>query len=417
MTIETIQDKIRGCLIGGAIGDALGYPVEFFPWKYIVERYSKGEKRGITEYHLDSKTRKAVFSDDTQMTLFTANGILVNETAKQLGSARDNLKTAVYEAYLEWYRTQTSSYPNHYRWRCSWLMEIPELFEARGPGNTCMEALGSGECGSIKYPINNSSGNGGLMRVAPYGCYFRDMSERELIMAAAESTAITHGNSLGYIPSGMMALIVRKCIYEDHASLREIILSSYRATGQVFSADPQWPKLCELIDLAFSLSGKSEADISNTEADVSNFETDISNTEAGVSNFETDIKNIRQLGKGTTGDSALAIAVYCSLKYENDFSSGVIAAVNHDGDSDSTGAITGNLLGAWLGLGRIDDKWLEPLEMKDIILEMADDLCFGVPSGGVISGSVPSGSVDSGSEAECAAAWRAKYVEMRRSVN
>ena len=70
-----------------------------------------------------------------------------------------------------------------------------------------------------------------------------------------------------------------------------------------------------------------------------------------------------------------------------------------------------------VGLGRIDDKWLEPLEMKDIILEMADDLCFGVPSGGVISGSVPSGSVDSGSEAECAAAWRAKYVEMRRSVN
>lgn len=389
MTIETIQDKIRGCLIGGAIGDALGYPVEFFPWKYIVKRYGNGEERGITEYYLDSKTGKAVFSDDTQMTLFTANGILVNETAKQLGGAGDNLKTAVYEAYLEWFRTQTGSYPNNYRWRSSWLMELPELFEARGPGNTCMEALGSGECGSIKYPINDSSGNGGLMRVAPYGCYYGDMPECELIMAAAESTAITHGNSLGYIPSGMMALIVRECIYRENASLREIILSSYRATGEVFSADPQWPKLCDLIDLAFSLSDNSE----------------------------TDIKNIRQLGKGTTGDSALAIAVYCSLRYENDFSGGVIAAVNHDGDSDSTGAITGNLLGAWLGLGRIDDKWLEGLEMKDVILEVADDLCFGVPSGGVISGSVPSGSVDSGSEAERAAAWRAKYVEMRRSVN
>lgn len=393
MTIETIQDKIRGCLVGGAIGDALGYPVEFFPWKYIVERYGKDDERGITEYCFDPKTGKAVFSDDTQMTLFTANGILVNETAKQLegAGAGDNLTKAVYEAYLEWYRTQICSFPHHYRWRSSWLMEVPELFEARGPGNTCMEALGSGECGSIKYPINNSSGNGGLMRVAPYGCYFGDMPERELIMVAAESTAITHGNSLGYIPSGMMALIVRKCIYEESASasLREIILSSYRATGEVFSADPQWPKLCELIDLAISLSG----------------------------NFEADLKNIRQLGKGTTGDSALAIAVYCSLRYENDFSRGVIAAVNHDGDSDSTGAITGNLLGAWLGLGRIDDKWLEGLEMKDVILEEADDLCFGVPSGGVISGSVPSGSVDSGSEAERAAAWRAKYVEMRRSVN
>ena len=73
----------------------------------------------------------------------------------------------------------------------------------------------------------------------------------------------------------------------------------------------------------------------------------------------------------------LAIAIYCSLKYENDFSKGIIAAANHSGDSDSTAAVTGNILGALLGYNAIEEKWKVRLELKDVILEMADDLCFG----------------------------------------
>ena len=161
------------------------------------------------------------------------------------------------------------------------------------------------------------------------------MPDHNLVLAAAESTAITHGNSLGYIPSGMIALIIRKCVYGEESSLRDIIMSSFKSTEEVFSNDAQWMYLSRLIDLAATLAGNSA----------------------------TDINNIRQLGRGTTGDSALAIAVYCGLRYDNDFSEGVIASVNHDGDSDSTGAITGNLLGAYLGMNRIDEKWLEPLEL------------------------------------------------------
>ena len=53
-------------------------------------------------------------------------------------------------------------------------------------------------------------------------------------------------------------------------------------------------------------------------------------------------------------EETLAIAIYCSLKYQNDFSKGIIAAVNHSGDSDSTGAVTGNILGALLGFDAIE---------------------------------------------------------------
>ena len=79
-------------------------------------------------------------------------------------------------------------------------------------------------------------------------------------------------------------------------------------------------------------------------------------------------------------EETLAIAVYCALKYENDFDRALIAAVNHDGDSDSTGAVTGNLLGARLGLAGIPPKYLERLELKSVILELADDLCQGIPA-------------------------------------
>jgi len=90
---------------------------------------------------------------------------------------------------------------------------------------------------------------------------------------------------------------------------------------------------------------------------------------------EDDVAVIGQLGEGWVGDEALAIALYCALKYENDFEKAIIASVNHSGDSDSTGAITGNILGAYLGLERIPKRFLEHLELRNIILEVADDLC------------------------------------------
>ena len=78
-------------------------------------------------------------------------------------------------------------------------------------------------------------------------------------------------------------------------------------------------------------------------------------------------------------EEALGISLYCALKYQDDFSAGIIASVNHKGDSDSTGAITGNILGALLGYDAIDEKWKEKLELKDVILEISDDLSAGVP--------------------------------------
>jgi ADP-ribosylglycohydrolase len=89
---------------------------------------------------------------------------------------------------------------------------------------------------------------------------------------------------------------------------------------------------------------------------------------------EDDLDAIRQLGEGWVAEETLAIAIYCALKYSDDFVNGVAAAVNHDGDSDSTGAVTGNILGTALGFEAIPQKYLDKLELKDVILEIAEDL-------------------------------------------
>ena len=90
-----------------------------------------------------------------------------------------------------------------------------------------------------------------------------------------------------------------------------------------------------------------------------------------------DLDNIHALGEGWVAEETLGIALYCALKYQSDFSKAMITAVNHKGDSDSTGAVTGNILGALIGYTAIDSKWKKNLELLDVILEIADDLCHG----------------------------------------
>ena len=91
----------------------------------------------------------------------------------------------------------------------------------------------------------------------------------------------------------------------------------------------------------------------------------------------TDIENIRKLGEGWVGEEALAIAVYSVARHIDSFSDTIIAAVNHDGDSDSTGSIAGNIMGAIVGYENIPSNYKEHLELHNVILEIADDLHQG----------------------------------------
>ena len=105
------------------------------------------------------------------------------------------------------------------------------------------------------------------------------------------------------------------------------------------------------------------------------------------------------------GEETIAIAVYCACRHLDDFDAAVRAAVNHGGDSDSTGAVTGNLIGSIVGFNRIDTRWIKNLELADVILEMADDLVTSRYNGFSEWNVEPS-------EAELR--WQNKYIEGKR---
>ena len=232
-------------------------------------------------------------------------------------------------------------------------MDIPALYRCRAPGNTCLSAL-TQQLGQpplesyIGQPQNHSKGCGGVMRVAPLGVSrYTAVPIDALDREGAELAAITHGHSLGYMPAAVLTHILHRIVYPERAqTLLQIVREARDTVRALFAGDKHLDELTARIDLAIRLAD----------------------------NDEPDLANIHRLGEGWVAEETLAIAIYCALRHTDDFSAGIIAAVNHCGDSDSTGAVTGNILGALLGYDAIDKAWTRDLELRDVILELADDL-------------------------------------------
>lgn len=331
-------DKFKGCLIGGAIGDALGYPIEFV-------KLTKGER--ITRYE-----NKGIVSDDTQMTLFTANGLLWGETRFNMRGIAPPVSDCIYFAYQDWYKTQKR---NNNEIKVSWLANIPELNVNRTPGNTCLNALGSNKKGTIENPINNSKGCGSVMRIAPIGLFFDPQvkSLHEIGKYGAEAGAITHGHPLGIIPCYVLTIIINNLAYTNK------------------TIEESTDDAIEILKTNFDIFDKESRDYF---IDLIKKAEDLAHNK-----FISDKKAIEKLGEGWVAEEALAIAIYSTIKYSKDFEKAIICSVNHNGDSDSTGAIAGNIIGTYLGYDKIPDYYIENLELKDIILEIAEDLFIGCP--------------------------------------
>jgi len=335
-TNTTRLDRFQGCMIGGAAGDALGYPVEFGSYEGILDRHGA---RGITAYDIDEVSGLALFSDDTQMTLFTAEGLL----AAGRDASRAAFVREIHRAYLDWLKTQEQLSPASTGG--DRLLDEPQLYARRAPGNTCLSALRSRRMGLMEKPLNNSKGCGGVMRVAPVGLFIDDADEAAYV--AGMAAAITHGHPMGYVPAAALAFIVNRCVYGEPAGLQPVVDECMDRLPTWFEDDRP-----AAIDMGRRLAYAAEL----------------------AAGDGPDAANVVLLGEGWVGDEALAIAMYACLRHDQSFDDALVAAVNHSGDSDSTGAIAGNVMGAWLGLGGIAQAWTDRLELRDLILRIAADL-------------------------------------------
>jgi ADP-ribosylglycohydrolase len=389
---NNIQDCIRGCLMAGAAGDALGYPVEFMSRSAILNRY---RNRGITQFDI-VHSGKALVSDDTQMTLFTANGLLTGLTREYMRSIGGAPENYVSYAYQDWYYTQIG-YKGEAQsddWRYTWLRDLPELAHLRAPGTTCMSA-----CEAIlnhKEVNNNSMGCGGIMRIAPLALLAAGFTSRNdffdtipgMDMTGSEIARITHKHPLGFLPAAMLTHLLYKLVpltaAEACKEIENITMETISSLNDIYKDE-------------FEDEKRHMAHLTNKAIEL-------------AKNDRPDAENIRQLGEGWIGDEAWAIALYCAVRHVDGMDEAIIAAVNHDGDSDSTGSICGNIMGAIYGYEAIKQQRLfcpdnrefeDTIELANIILALADDLYTGC----IIS---EHGPLDTLAKRQ----WYARYCEM-----
>jgi ADP-ribosylglycohydrolase len=199
--MQTLNERFSGCLIGGAIGDALGWPVEFLRLNEIKNKYGP---QGITNL-VKGRSNLVEITDDTQMTIFTAEGLLRAENrGRNKGIA--HIPSVIQGSYLRWLDTQGVGSDVE---KDGWIHSIEALHTRRAPGNTCLDALMSGRMGTMEEPLNNSKGCGGVMRTAPIGLVFK---KEEAFKLGCESAAITHGHPSGYLSAGALSYLIAAII-------------------------------------------------------------------------------------------------------------------------------------------------------------------------------------------------------------
>ena len=333
----SLSDHYTASLLGGAIGDALGSAVEFMSHAQILDRFGPG---GITDY-AEAYGGKGKITDDTQMTLFTAEGLLRGQM-RGVSKGIAGFDHTVANAYLRWLATQGYECRTVTVEKDGWLFQQPELHSQRAPGMTCLSALRDYP-GFPEIAGNDSKGCGGVMRVAPVGLFWRSFNGSFGLERVFEDgcmcAGLTHGHPSGYLTGGVLAIVIFEL-------LNEKTLLDALATAKTFLvAERGHEETLAALDKAVELS---HSDKPHQTA-------------------------ICELGEGWVAEEALAISVYCALVAKN-FEQGIVLAVNHDGDSDSTGAITGNVLGAMHGTNVIPQRWLEPLELRGVIEAVASDL-------------------------------------------
>ena len=330
----------RGCLVGAAVGDALGAPVEFMSLDEIRATIGPTGVHGYQE----AFGRYGAITDDTQMTMFTAEGLL-RAYACSATTGHADIPAIVGHAYLRWLHTQreTASVAPDLD---GWLLREKALFASRVPGVTVVDALRKRSSFGER-PRNTSKGCGGAMRVAPVGLWCARLHEgmsreriaKHALELGADTAALTHGHPTGQLAAGYLAALIALVALD-----MPLLQALDRATA-VLLKRPGHAETMAALEHARKLAA---ADGPRAEY-------------------------VARLGEGWTADEAVAIGVYCALAAP-DFDTGVRLAVNHDGDSDSTGTIAGAILGALHGIETIPTRFTNSLEMVDTIAVLADDL-------------------------------------------
>ena len=310
------KDHFRGCLLGGATGDARGY----------------GLREG----------GKGLVSDNTQLSIFTVDGLIwADRRAK--GKGIYAYLPCLFYSYQKWYYTQTGRLADKaYEFILGGeVLRHEELFARRGAGVTSMDALASSldnSYGTIKYRINDLDRPGCVIRTAPIGLYFVNEPDAAFRLGC-ESAALTHGHTQAIMSAGYMATLIAYL-----AQGKEPVEAVEAACKTLEESEFSDELPSKLIRLAMELAETKRTPRSAIEA----------------------------IGEGWIAPETAAIATFIALRFKNDFEKAIIAATDFYGNTDSVAPAVGNIVGCMAGSLEIPFEWVLDLELAGLIAYGAD---------------------------------------------
>ncbi|MFM9446057.1 ADP-ribosylglycohydrolase family protein [Streptomyces acidiscabies] len=337
---QDFRSRVRGTLLGGALGDALGAPVDRSSAEDILQAYGV---EGIVDL-VPAYGRRGAITHLTQLTLFTIDGLIRAQVRRDTGAWHP--PTDLHRAYLRWAATQRDWGPDLRRKDDGWLAREEWLYARRDPTRPLLLGLGDERMGTLETPKNPAAdGPEALCRSAPFGLLV-GWEPQLVAQLAVECAAQTHGHPAAYLASGAYAVVV-------HALARGDSLDSavQRALSHL-SARPGHEPVSEALQRGLG---------------------------AVRQGLPTPAR-VEELAGAGSAPEVLSAAVYCALVAE-DVRHGLRLAVNHGAPSAATASLTGALLGALHGETALPPAWLAELEGRPTLLELADDFSMEMTQG------------------------------------
>ncbi len=341
------QSSYRGCLLGLAVGDAMGYTVDSRSWQEIQEDYGPN---GLLGY--DLVNGYADVTSYTQIAAFTCNGLLFGLTRGQMTGKMAPFIKYIALSNCEWAGSQRAwGRPNR---NYCWLARKEEMCRRHCMDTGMVETLMRERFGTLETPSNNFNGPYSLTAAIGVGLFFNEdrMGQEEIARLGAEAVALTHGSPTSFLSGAVLAHIISKLLHNPKAPLKKVVLEAVEALKEQFGH--QYSQAYDLATLIRHAVTFSEAH--------------------GVR--ASDI--MERLGCDNAA-KVLAGAIYTCLVCGNDFDRAMIVAVNHSGRSAAVGAIVGAILGIRLGEAALPEFYIECLEPAEVLMELADDLYTGCP--------------------------------------
>lgn len=329
---------VRGCLLGLAVGDAMGHPIDKKSWNEITESYGPN---GLLGYDLMDDT--ADVTSYTQFAAYACNGML-------LGACRghhDRYNRYIALALKEWAKCQQFRGVAE-KTHC-WIAQIPELRRRLCMDTRITDALRRDTLGTPEKPGFVSDGPG-ILTVAVSAALMYDPAKhtpRQIRRLAAEAVALVSGDRATFLAGAYIASALMAIMQDPEAPLLRHFTTACQDIQEQFCDDfPEVTELNGILTRAMELTRDPEL-----------------SPLAAMSLLDC-----------RTGPNCLAGAVYASLIHQANFDEGMIAAVNHSGYSAATGALTGAFLGARLGAEALPEFYIESLEAAPFLEELAYDL-------------------------------------------